>query len=103
MNDRIARDLEALNDDWNSIDQYIQKEIIETRKNESRSKNLNINLNSKKKYFLKEEETNEKFLERKLIKDINIDFSLSTGRLVILPSTKESEGIEVISIYGNVK
>ena len=103
MNDRIARDLEALNDDWNSIDQYIQKEIIETRKNESRSKNLNINLNSKKKYFLKEEETNEKFLERKLIKDINIDFSLSKGRLEIKPSTKESQGIEVISIYGNVK
>ena len=101
MNERIIRDLETLDDDWNSIDKYIQKEIIEARKNENRSKN--INLNSKKKYFLKEEETNEKFLERKLIKDINIDFSLSTGRLVILPSTKESEGIEVISIYGNVK
>ena len=71
MNERIIRDLETLDDDWNSIDKYIQKEIIEARKNENRSKN--INLNSKKKYFLKEEETNEKFLERKLIKDINIE------------------------------
>ena len=103
MNNRIMRDLDSLNEDWNSIDQYIQKEINEKRKEEMRSKNLNINLNSKKKYFLKEEETNEKFLERKLIKNINIDFTLSEGRLNIKPSTKQSQGIEVIGVFGNVK
>ena len=103
MENRIERDLEGLNDDWGSIDQYIQKEINEKRKEEIHSKNLNINLNSKKKYFLKEEETNEKFLERKLIKNINIDFSLTEGRLKIKPSTKQTQGIEVIGVYGNVK
>ena len=103
MNARIVRDLEGLNDNWELIDEYIQKKIIETRKNENRSKKININLNSKKKYFLKEEETNEKFLERKLIKDINIDFSLNTGSLTIKPSTKQSQGIEIIGFYGNVK
>ena len=55
MNDRISRDLESLDDDWNSIDQYMQKIIIDAKDKEIKSKNLNINLNSKKKYFLKEE------------------------------------------------
>ena len=103
MNDRISRDLESLDDDWNSIDQYMQKIIIDAKDKEIKSKNLNINLNSKKKYFLKEEETNEKFLERKLIKNINIDFSLSEGRLTIKDSNRSSQGIEVIGVYGNVK
>ena len=101
MHNRIKRDLESLNEDWNSIDQYIQKMIKDTKENEI--KNTNINLNSKKKYFLKDEETNEKFLERKLIKNINIDFSLSEGRLIIKNSNSISQGIEVIGVYGNVK
>jgi len=103
MKDRITRDLDGLDDNWNSIDELIQKIIIETRNNYIENKNKNINLNSKKKYFLKEEETNEKFLQRKLIKDINIDFSLNTGNLIIKPSTKETQGIEIIGSYGNVK
>ena len=103
MKDRIARDLEGLDDNWDSIDELIQKKIIETRNNYIENKNNNINLNSKKKYFLKEEETNEKFLERKLIKNINIDFSLSEGRLTIKDSNRSSQGIEVIGVYGNVK
>ena len=101
MTSRIERDLESLNEDWNSIDQYIQKMIKETKENEI--KNVNINLNSKKKYFLKEEETNEKFLERKLIKNINIDFSLSEGYLKIKNPEQISKGIEIIGVYGNVK
>ena len=101
MAERIQRDLESLNEDWNSIDQYIQKTIKETKENEI--KNVNINLNSKKKYFLKEEETNEKFLERKLIKNINIDFSLSEGYLQIKNPSQISKGIEIIGVYGNVK
>ena len=103
MKDRITRDLDGLDDNWNSIDELIQKIIIETRNNYIENKNKNINLNSKKKYFLKEEETNEKFLQRKLIKDINIDFSLNTGNLIIKPSRKETQGIEIIGSYGNVK
>ena len=103
MKDRIARDLEGLDDNWDSIDELIQKKIIETRNNYIENKNNNINLNSKKKYFLKEEETNEKFLQRKLIKDINIDFSLNTGNLIIKPSTKQTQGIEIIGSYGSVK
>ena len=59
MLNRIERDLENLNEDWNSIDEYIQKIIKETKENEFKSKNININLNSKKKFFLKKEETNE--------------------------------------------
>ena len=101
MTSRIERDLESLNEDWNSIDQYIQKMIKETKENEI--KNVNINLNSKKKFFLKEEETNEKFLERKLIKNINIDFSLSEGYLKIKNPEQISKGIEIIGVYGNVK
>ena len=101
MKGRIARDLESLNEDWSSIEQYIQKMIKETKENEI--KNVNINLNSKKKYFLKEEETNEKFLERKLIKNINIDFSLAEGKLLIKNPAQISKGIEVIGVYGNVK
>ena len=103
MKDRIARDLEGLDDNWDSIDELIQKIIIGTRNNYIENKNNNINLNSKKKYFLKEEETNEKFLQRKLIKDINIDFSLNTGNLIIKPSTKQTQGIEIIGSYGSVK
>ena len=103
MKDRIARDLEGLDDNWDSINELIQKKIIETRNNYIENKNNNINLNSKKKYFLKEEETNEKFLQRKLIKDINIDFSLNTGNLIIKPSTKQTQGIEIIGSYGSVK
>ena len=103
MKDRIARDLEGLDDNWDSIDELIHKKIIETRNNYIENKNNNINLNSKKKYFLKEEETNEKFLQRKLIKDINIDFSLNTGNLIIKPSTKQTQGIEIIGSYGSVK
>ena len=57
----------------------------------------------KKKYFLKEEETNDKFLERKLIKSINIDFSLSEGHLTIKNPDQISKGIEIIGVYGNVK
>ena len=101
MNDRIERDLDGLNEEWTSIDQYIQKMINETKENEI--KNVNINLNSKKKYFLKEEETNDKFLERKLIKSINIDFSLSEGHLTIKNPDQISKGIEIIGVYGNVK
>ena len=103
MKDRITRDLEGLDDNWDSIDELIQKIIIGTRNNYIENKNNNINLNSKKKYFLKEEETNEKFLQRKLIKDINIDFSLNTGNLIIKPSTKQTQGIEIIGSYGSVK
>ena len=101
MTDRIERDLESLNEEWNSIDQYIKKLIKDTKENEI--KNVNINLNSKKKYFLQEEETNEKFLERKLIKSININFSLSEGHLTIKNPEQISKGIEIIGVYGNVK
>ena len=101
MQKRIIRDLEGLNEDWSSIDQYIQKLIQEVKNNEMKSNN--INLNSKKKYFLKEEETNDKFLERKLIKNINMDFSLSEGSLKIKETTAFPKGIEIIGVYGNVK
>ena len=80
MLNRIERDLQNLNEDWNAIDEYMHKMIKETKDNELKSKNVNINLNSKKKYFLKKEETNEKFLERKLIKNININFSIKQGK-----------------------
>ena len=104
MLNRIERDLQNLNEDWNAIDEYMHKMIKETKDNELKSKNVNINLNSKKKYFLKKEETNEKFLERKLIKNININFSIKQGKLDIdINNNTLSKGIEVISVYGNVK
>ena len=48
MKNRIIRDLETFDDDWESIDKYIHKKIKECKEKELNSKNINSN----KKYFL---------------------------------------------------
>ena len=95
MLNRISRDLENLDEDWDSIDSYIHKKIRESKLN-------NVNIKNGKKYFLMNDDNEN--LEDKLFKNINYNFNLSKGRLILNDNNNEdSKGTEVVDFYGNVK
>ena len=95
MLNRISRDLENLDEDWDSIDSYIHKKIRESKLN-------NINIKNGKKYFLVNDDNEN--LEDKLFKNINYNFNLSKGRLILNDNNiEDNKGTEVVDFYGNVK
>ena len=96
MINRIARDLETLDEDWESIDAYIHKKINEYKERDITTKNLN---NSKKIFI---NNNREESIEEKIIKGINCNFSIKEGRLNLLEN-RNSNGTEVVGVYGNVK
>ena len=63
MLNRISRDLENLDEDWDSIDFYIYKIIKEIIKN-------NVNIKNRKKNFLKNDENEN--LEDKMMNRLSI-------------------------------
>jgi len=94
MLNRISRDLENLDEDWDSIDAYIQKKIRECTLN-------NINIKNNKKCFLNDDYEN---LEEKLLKNINYNFNLSKGKLILNDNKNiDNKGTEIVDFYGNVK
>ena len=95
MLNRISRDLENLDEDWDSIDSYIHKKIRESKLN-------NVNIKNGKKYFLMNDDNEN--LEDKLFKNINYNFNLSKGRLILNDNNiEDNKGTEVVDFYGNVK
>jgi len=66
MLNRISRDLENLDEDWNSIDSYIHKQISEYKLN-------NLNIKNGKKYLVNDDNEN---LQDKLLENINYNFNL---------------------------
>ena len=98
MKNRITRDLEALDDDWESIDKYMHKKIKEYKEKNFNSKNINSN----RKYFLNNYDEEEN-IEEKLIKYINYNFSLTEGRLNLDENNNINNGTEVIGSYGSIK
>ena len=95
MLNRISRDLENLDEDWDSIDSYIHKKIKECKLN-------NVNIRNREKYFLMNEDN--KNLENKLLENINYNFNLSKGRLILNENNNDdNKGTEVVDFYGNVK
>jgi len=95
MLNRISRDLENLDEDWNSIDSYIHKKLKECKLND-------VNIKNNKKYFLLNDDNEN--LENKLLKYINYNFNLSEGRLILNENNNgDNKGTEVIDSYGNVK
>ena len=95
MLNRISRDLENLDEDWNSIDSYIHKKLKECKLND-------VNIKNNKKYFLLNDDNEN--LENKLLKYINYNFNLSEGRLILNENNNgDNKGTEVIDSYGKVK
>ena len=94
MLNRISRDLVSLDDDWTSIDINIHKKIKEYKEKNYKS------LNSDKKYSINIKDEN---MEDKLIKNINYNFSLEEGRLNLLENNGNSNGVEIIGEFGEIK
>ena len=95
MLNRISRDLENLDEDWNSIDSYIHKQISEYKLN-------NLNIKNGKKYFLVDDDNEN--LQDILLENINYNFNLSKGRLILNYTNNEyNKGTELVDLYGNVK
>ena len=81
--------------DWDSIDSYIHKKIRECKLN-------NVNIKNEKKNFLMND-ANEN-IEDKLLKNINYNFNISEGRLILNDNNNEdNKGTNVLDFYGNVK
>ena len=96
MKDRIGRDLEGLDEEWDEIDTYLHN-LMNNYKKESNSKNFKIN----KKLFI-EKNKNEN-IEDKLIKNITCNFSIKEGKITILDNMDNINGTEIIGEYGDVK
>ena len=97
MINRIARDLETLDEDWESIDTYIHKKINDYEEKKIASKNLN----NIKKIFM--DNNKDESIEDKIIKNINYNFSIKEGRLNLIENNRNSDGTEIVGAYGNVK
>ena len=81
--------------DWDSIDSYIHQKIRECKLN-------NVNIKNEKKNFLMND-ANEN-IEDKLLKNINYNFNISEGRLILNDNNNEdNKGTNVLDFYGNVK
>ena len=85
MFSRIARDLEGLDDAWSSIDAYIKKRLGQIKS----TQNANDNLNNT--------------VEANILKEINCNFSISTGKLVLYDNYETSRGIEITDYEGERK
>jgi len=95
MYNRIVRDLDSLDEEWASIDNYLHDKIKKYKE-----KNYKYLSNDTKIYINNNKDEN---IEDKLIKNINYNFSLTEGRLNLLEDNRNSNGIEIIGEDGETK